>query len=95
MLDTGRPPSPLPPTTAAEARRHLTKSRASQNTDPLFGPAPCDECRYAARCGAKRLACDAFFLYVDGASEVRWGMAPRVATVTRFTTIFRAQVSHG
>jgi hypothetical protein len=45
-----------------------------------IGPAPCDGCWHAARCGAKHLACEAFRLYMGGAREVRWSIVKRTPT---------------
>jgi len=60
-------------------------------TDPmtaLAGPAPCDDCRGRVRCAAG-LACSAFKLYVDGAPQDRWAVAPRIdASAYRFARIF-------
>ena len=46
----------------------------------LRGPSPCDACRSAARCATSFEACEAFGLYVNGRSDVRWRTAPRVPT---------------
>src|SRR6185312_3085772 len=39
-------------------------------TDPLVtvltSPAPCDDCRFAIRCGREQLACRQFYNYVNG-----------------------------
>ena len=74
---------------AVRFRTSLAAREAFSTDDPLSGPAPCDDCKHAAQCGTERLACDAFALFVDGASRVRWGVAPRVAVATRFAQIFR------
>lgn len=52
-------------------------------TDALLGPAPCDDCRHADRCRAERLACDAFAVYLSGASPARWRKAPRLPSRER------------
>lgn len=49
----------------------------------LLGPAPCDNCRYADRCRLERLPCDAFAVYLSGASENRWRNAPRLPSRER------------
>ena len=54
----------------------------------LNGPAPCDDCRHAARCGAERLACDTFAYYARGVSEQKWRGLARQPTAERFTRIF-------
>jgi hypothetical protein len=63
--------------------------------DALKGPAPCDGCAGAARCGAERLACSAFALYSRNVSTARWSAAPRLdATRERFDGLF-AMVPRG
>lgn len=49
----------------------------------LLGPAPCDDCPYAARCRVEVLACDAFAVYLSGARESRWRNAPRLPSRER------------
>jgi hypothetical protein len=47
------------------------------STPVLLGPAPCDDCRHAARCAETLEACPAFSLYAAGAREPGWRLAPR------------------
>lgn len=46
----------------------------------MAAPAPCDDCRHAAKCRAEKLLCEAFNLYVSGEGRPRWSLAPRVPT---------------
>jgi len=59
----------------------------------LHGPAPCDACRFASRCGAESLACYPFALYAKGAGEARWRYAPRQPTGERFARIFGTEAA--
>ncbi len=61
---------------------------AGYATTPPVEPAPCQGCRFAERCGAQRLACDAYALFMAGAAERRWCMAPRAPTAARFAALF-------
>jgi hypothetical protein len=54
----------------------------------IEGPAPCDRCRNAARCGAQLEACPAFLAFVQTASEARWRTARRTPTPELFARIF-------
>ena len=49
----------------------------------MKGPEPCQSCRFAARCKAERLACDALAVWSAGAGELRWRAAPRAPTRAR------------
>lgn len=53
-----------------------------------LGPAPCDDCWHAQRCGAERLACEAFAYFARGKSESKWRLQPRHPTLERFARIF-------
>ena len=55
-----------------------------RDTHPLLEPGPCDDCRHAARCGAERLACDAFAVWVAGRGPRHWQTAPRQPTRERY-----------
>jgi hypothetical protein len=50
-------------------------------------PAPCRGCRFAARCRAERLACDAAAGWAAGLSELRWRMAPRAPSRARLEAL--------
>ena len=50
-------------------------------------PEPCVGCRFAARCRAERLACDALAVWGCGVSESRWRAAPRAPTRARFEAL--------
>ena len=50
-------------------------------------PEPCEFCRFAARCRAERLACDALAVWSSGAGELRWRAAPRAPTRARFEAL--------
>lgn len=55
----------------------------------LRGPAPCDGCERAARCGVEQLACSSFSVYASGRPERHWKAAPRTdASHERFVTVF-------
>jgi hypothetical protein len=43
----------------------------------IFGPAPCDSCRHAVRCGKSGEACLSFQLYAAGKSEGVWRLQPK------------------
>ncbi|MGH7130285.1 MAG: hypothetical protein ACREIV_17070 [Planctomycetaceae bacterium] len=43
----------------------------------LLGPAPCDTCRHAVRCGDTGEACLAFSEYCRGVSEGKWRLMPK------------------
>jgi hypothetical protein len=66
------------------------QEQLEQAMTALQGPAPCDDCRHSARCGAERLACDAFAHYARGLSETRWRVVPRQPTRGRYTQLFTA-----
>lgn len=55
--------------------------------------APCTGCRFAARCAAELLACEAFAAYSGGLSEVRWSVAPRVPSRARYDSILGQESS--
>lgn len=50
-------------------------------------PEPCELCRFAPRCKAERLACDALGVFASGAGELRWRVAPRAPTRARFEAL--------
>lgn len=50
-------------------------------------PTPCDGCIHVAKCGVKRLACDAFALYVHS-GVVNWDI-PRLATRKTYNQTMR------
>jgi len=55
---------------------------------PVLEPCPCDGCRFAERCKAERLACDAFATFMAGGRPVRWAVAPpRVPTRARYESV--------
>jgi hypothetical protein len=58
------------------------------NSRVMLEVAPCDGCRYAARCRADKLACAAATLYANGHSAARVAIAPRVPTRERFEQLF-------
>ena len=53
----------------------------------MKGPEPCQSCRFAARCKAERLACDAMAVWASGAGAIRWGAAPRAPTRARLDAL--------
>jgi hypothetical protein len=53
-----------------------------------LGPAPCDGCRFAARCAELHLACESFSAFVSGASEIRWQAAPRKPNGAIFARLY-------
>ena len=53
----------------------------------MKGPEPCQSCRFAARCKAERLACDALAVWSAGAGELRWRAAPRAPTRARLDAL--------
>lgn len=55
----------------------------------LLEPAPCDACRFVARCKAEQLACEAFSMFAADESEARWRAAPRTPTRARYAVLFR------
>lgn len=55
--------------------------------DILNEQTPCDGCVHAAKCGSKRLACDAFALYVNNGS-VNWTI-PRLPTRRTYSMTMR------
>ena len=59
----------------------LTGSRA------MLELAPCDQCRLAERCKAKRLACRAFSLFIAGASPIAWNAVNRAPTRERYEAV--------
>ena len=50
-------------------------------------PEPCQSCRFAARCRADKLACDALAVWASCAGELRWRAAPRAPTRARFEAL--------
>jgi hypothetical protein len=59
---------------------------------PVAEPGPCDDgCRFRERCGANRLACQAFGMYVSGQGRPRWQAAPRTPSRGRFEALFAAR----
>jgi len=50
---------------------------------------PCDGCHFAARCQADKMACDALVIYMQDASPLRWKIAPRAPTRTRYLVMAR------
>lgn len=53
----------------------------------LTEEAPCTDCRFAARCGIERLACDAFAMFLHDVPAVRWRVAPRAPTAARYMAL--------
>jgi|GEM_PF-4223233 len=56
------------------------KAPAVDTLEAVVGPCPCDECPRRGPCATDLTACSAFLLYVDGASPIRWRLAPRQDT---------------
>jgi hypothetical protein len=56
----------------------------------MLEPAPCDRCRLAERCKAKRLACRAFSLFMAGASPIEWNEVNRSPTRERYEALLGA-----
>lgn len=54
----------------------------------LLEPSPCESCRLARRCGAERLACEAFGMFAAGEGAPRWQAAPRAPTRARWEAIY-------
>ena len=54
-------------------------------------PEPCEFCRFAARCRADKLACDALAVWSAGASAIRWGAAPRAPTRARLEALVEVE----
>ena len=50
-------------------------------------PEPCRGCRFAPRCRAERLACDAAAGWAAGLSEIRWRAAPRAPSRARLEAL--------
>ena len=50
-------------------------------------PTPCDGCIHLSKCGTKRLACDAFAIYVND-GRVNWEI-PRLPTRRTYTQVMR------
>ena len=50
-------------------------------------PEPCKGCRFAPRCRAERMACDAAAGWAAGLSEIRWRAAPRAPTRARLEAL--------
>lgn len=57
----------------------------------MKGPEPCVGCRFAARCRADKLACDALAVWASGAGELRWRAAPRAPTRARFEALVEVE----
>jgi hypothetical protein len=57
----------------------------------LAEPAPCDGCRFAAKCRAEKLTCAAFTLYVSGAGRPRWRVAPRAPTGVLYSALLEVE----
>jgi hypothetical protein len=55
----------------------------------LLGPAPCDDCRFRARCGGELLACESYSFFVRDLA--RWKLASRVPTRARYLTVFEVK----
>jgi hypothetical protein len=68
---------------------------ASLSPCPLLGPAPCDGCRFRARCGTKLLACESYAFFVRDLAC--WDLAARVPTRARYLTVFddKKEEPHG
>lgn len=56
---------------------------ASAREGYLHEPAPCDDCRFAARCAVALTACEAFSMFVAALPAARWSAAPRAPTRAR------------
>ena len=54
-------------------------------------PEPCRGCRFAPRCRADKLACDAAAGWAAGLSEIRWRAAPRAPTRARLEAIIEIE----
>lgn len=50
----------------------------------LLEPCPCDGCCHAQRCKSMRLACEAFGVFMAGASPARWRVVHRAPTRERY-----------
>jgi hypothetical protein len=61
-----------------------------EDSREMLEPAPCDRCRLADRCKAKRLACRAFGLFMAGASPVAWNAVNRAPTRECFDKLLGA-----
>ena len=49
---------------------------------------PCCNCYLRDKCAARRLACQAFSMYMAGESQRRWSAAPRAPTTAIFAALF-------
>jgi hypothetical protein len=66
----------------------------AQNHEPrndqtlaMSEPAPCDVCKFAAKCRAEKLVCEAYGVYLAGAGQPRWSLAPRAPTHARYCAL--------
>jgi len=51
-------------------------------------PCPCDDgCRFREKCRAEKLCCERFGLYLHGAGQARWSLAPRAPNHARFEAL--------
>jgi hypothetical protein len=62
-------------TTTGSVPPNGTQSKSPRVLKFKVAAAPCDSCRFARRCAAQLLACEAFAIYVEGD---RWQAARRV-----------------
>lgn len=53
--------------------------------------APCDGCRFAVKCRAEKLLCETFSLYVSGAGQPRWRIAPRAPTHEQYLALLELE----
>ncbi len=66
---------------------HLGSIGPQREHAMLLGPAPCDACKFAAKCAAG-MCCERFALFLVGAGEPRWKVAPRAPSRARFAALF-------
>jgi len=52
--------------------------------------APCDECPLARDCRARRMACDAFALYLEGGAEKRWRGVARIPSAELYVRVLES-----
>ena len=70
---------------------HPTAGAAAREGVAVKTPEPCELCRFAPRCKAERLACDALAVWGCGVSESRWRAAPRAPTRARFEALVEVE----
>jgi hypothetical protein len=72
---------------ASRARETALASGTNEIRVILNESTRCRDCRIAFRCGAARLACDAFAIFLNGGSEKRWEQEPRVPSRARYEAL--------